>query len=44
MVRGIKDEREEDGSIPCEGARYGQEGLLVGKREIFQEIVSTSAT
>lgn len=38
MVRGRKDEREEDGSIPCEGVRYRQEGLLVRKHEIFQEI------
>ena len=43
MVRGRKDEREEDGSSPCEGARYGQ-GLLVGKHEIVQEILSIFAT
>lgn len=44
MVRGRKDEREEDGSIPCEGVRYRQEGLLVRKHEIFQEITSILAT
>jgi len=44
MLRGRKDEREENGSSPCEGARYGQEGLLVGKHEMFQGIISTFAT